>query len=256
VGRPLEEAQRLAEQAGLVFVTERRAFDSDVPVGSIISQRPAPRAEAEEGDTLSVVVSQGPEMAAVPDVSNLAVDVARRHIDQKGFRTLVRQEYHDRIPEGRVIDQSPPAGTDLEVGEPVRITVSLGKEPVKVPSVEGTTESEAGAILLGARLQVSVIEEFSATVPLGVVIRQNPAEGTTVEQDSTVTVVVSKGPRQFPMPDVVGQATGAAQAQLEGIGLVVRVVQVPNSDGDQVVSQRPNQGTTVQQGQQVTIYAA
>jgi eukaryotic-like serine/threonine-protein kinase len=256
VGRPLEEAQRLAERAGLVFVTERRAFDSDVPVGSIISQRPPPRGEAEDGDTLAVVVSQGPEMAAVPDVSGLTIDAARRRLEEADFKTLVRQEYHERIPEGRVIDQSPPAGTDLEVGEPVRITVSLGKEPVDVPLVEGNTESEAGAILLGAQLQVSVTEEFSATVPLGVVIRQDPAEGTTVDQDSTVTIVVSKGPRQFPMPNVVGKATTTARAELEAAGLVVRTVQVPNSDGEQVVSQKPNQGTIVQQGQQVTIYVA
>jgi serine/threonine protein kinase len=256
VGRPVEAAQRLAVGAGLDFAIDRRAFSSEVPAGSIISQRPPPRSDAEKGDTLSVVVSRGPELAAVPDVSDLAVDAARRRIDQAGFQTQVRQEYHDRIPEGRVIDQSPPAGTDLEVGEPVRITVSLGKEPVDVPAVEGKTESEAGAILLGAELQVSVTEEFSATVPRGVVIRQQPAEGTTVEQESTVTIVVSKGPRQFPMPNVVGQVTDTARAQLEGVGLVVRVVEVPNSDGNQVVSQKPDQGTIVQQGQQVTIYVA
>jgi eukaryotic-like serine/threonine-protein kinase len=256
VGRPVEEAQRLAVGAEMDFDIDRRAFSSDVPAGSIISQRPVPRSEAEEGDTLTVVVSRGPELAPVPDVSDQAVDVARQRLRKDGFETLVRQEYHERIPEGRVIDQTPPAGTDLEVGEPVRITVSLGKEPVDVPSVEGKSESEAGAILLGAELQVSVTEEFSATVPLGVVIRQEPAEGTTVDQDSTVTIVVSKGPRQFPMPNVVGQSTGAARAQLEDAGLVARVVEVPNSDGDQIVSQKPDQGTIVQQGQQVTIYAA
>jgi beta-lactam-binding protein with PASTA domain len=58
------------------------------------------------------------------------------------------------------------------------------------------------------------------------------------------------------MPNVVGSDAGSAQSQLQGLGLQVRVVTVPNSPGQQVVSQQPDAGTTVQQGQQVTIYVA
>jgi serine/threonine-protein kinase len=101
-----------------------------------------------------------------------------------------------------------------------------------------------------------VIEEFSTEVPRDQVISQQPPAEATVREGGTVTIVVSKGPRRFPMPNVVGADTASAQAQLQGVGLEVRVVTVPNSPGQQVVSQQPDAGTTVEQGQQVTIYVA
>jgi serine/threonine-protein kinase len=86
------------------------------------------------------------------------------------------------------------------------------------------------------------------------VIRQQPAAARTVPQDSTVTIVVSKGPQQFPMPDVVGLGRADAEAQLQGVGLQVRVVDLPGSTGDQVVGQQPKPGDIVEAGQEVTIY--
>jgi eukaryotic-like serine/threonine-protein kinase len=152
-----------------------------------------------------------------------------------------------------VIEQNPATG-QLEVHEPVDLTVSRGKEPVDVPNVVGLSEGEAGSLLTGADLQVSVTEEFSGTVPEGDVISQSPDGDEVVPVGSTVTIVVSKGPRKFPMPDVVGKSEAEGIAQLEGLDLVVDVVEVPNGPRDKVVGQQPDQGTTVKQGQTVTIY--
>jgi serine/threonine-protein kinase len=77
-----------------------------------------------------------------------------------------------------------------------------------------------------------------------------------VPAGSTVTIVVSKGPKQFPMPNVVGKSRAEATAQLESLDLQVVVVQVPGSIGDQVVSTKPSKGRTVEQGDQVKIFVA
>ncbi|MGH2554205.1 MAG: PASTA domain-containing protein, partial [Actinomycetota bacterium] len=45
-----------------------------------------------------------------------------------------------------------------------------------------------------------------------------------------------------------------AVARLEGLGLIVNIVEIPGTHGNQVVYQDPDPGVTVEQGQQVTIY--
>jgi serine/threonine-protein kinase len=256
LGDTLRTAQTEAAEAGFELEVAGEEYSSTVDVNRIVSQSLDPGAEAEEGDALSVILSLGPQLAPVPNVTGNEREAAEAALAEAGFEVRVERTYHDTVPAGQVIEQSPDAGTNLEVGRPVRITVSRGRTPVAVPNVVGLAESEATAILQGASLEVRVVEEFSTSVELDRVISQQPPAEDTVREGGTVTIVVSKGPRRFPMPNVVGAETGAAQSQLQALGLQVRVVTVPNSAGQQVVSQEPDAGATVEQGQQVTIYVA
>ena len=86
-------------------------------------------------------------------------------------------------------------------------------------------------------------------------IRQNPFSGTALK-GSTVVIVVSKGPRSFPLPNVEGANRGAAEQQLGSLGLDVHVVVIPSSSGKTVVGQNPAPGTTMHRGDSVTIYVA
>jgi eukaryotic-like serine/threonine-protein kinase len=255
-GDRLAAAQREAQRAGLDLVVARETFSSEVPAGRVISQNLEPGSQAEQGDRLTVVLSQGPELVPVPSVEGVALEEARRRLQRTRFDVSVRREYHDSIPEGRVISQSPQAGSPLEVGEPVALVVSQGEEPVEVPRVVGLSEDDAASSLRAAGLGVRLTEEFSATVPPGRVIGQSPQAFQTVPADSVVTIVVSKGPREFPMPNVTGKSEAEATAQLRSLGLRVQTVQVPGSTGNRVVGQEPEPDTTVKQGQTVKIYLA
>jgi eukaryotic-like serine/threonine-protein kinase len=254
-GDRLAAAQREAERAGLELVVTREAFSSDVPAGRVIQQGLDPGSEAEQGDRLSVVLSRGPELVPVPSVEGLVLAEARDRIRETRLEARVRLQFHESVPDGRVISQSPPPDAPLEVGQRVELVVSRGPEPVTVPRVVELSEDEAASRLRSEDLTVRVTQDFSASVPKGDVISQSPAPFARVAPDSTVTIVVSQGPREFPMPDVRGQNRAQAEARLEGLGLDVRVVEVPNSPGDQVVGQRPDPGAIVRQGQTVTIYA-
>jgi eukaryotic-like serine/threonine-protein kinase len=256
VGDTLRTAQREADARGLEVAVSSEEFHSDVPPNRIISQSLAPGSETEEGTAIRVMISLGPQLEPVPEVTDLTEDAAVRALREAGFDPRILREYHETVPEGRVLEQNPDPGNELEVGKQVRITVSRGKAPVQVPGVTGLAQAEASSILTGAGLGVQVREDFSGEVAVGDVISQTPAGGQTVPAETTVTIVVSKGPRRFEMPDVVEMPTAETRSQLEGLGLVVRVVTVPNSSGAQVVSQDPDPGTTVQQGQQVTLYVA
>ena len=103
--------------------------------------------------------------------------------------------------------------------------MSKGPEPVPVPNVAGLTQSVAATVLAAADLTVgTVTEQYSATVPSGVVISQTPATETGALPGSSVALVVSKGPQPVTVPNVVGQTQASASAALTGAGLAVGTV--------------------------------
>ncbi|HEX2031200.1 MAG TPA: Stk1 family PASTA domain-containing Ser/Thr kinase [Actinomycetota bacterium] len=254
-GLRLAAAQRIAEQSRLELQVVRDEYSSTVAANRIIRQLLDPGSELEEGSSLRVVVSLGPEFVPVPEVTGMELAAARKTIRDARLEVGgIQRTYHDTVPAGHVIEQNPQQGTQLEVGEPVGLTISRGEEPVVVPGVVGLSEDEAASLIQGAGLGVAVVEQFSATVPRGDVVGQEPAADAEVRRGTTVTIVVSKGPRRFPMPNVVGMSKSSATAQLEGLGLTVRAVSLPGSSGSTVVGQRPAPDRTVEQGQEVTIY--
>jgi hypothetical protein len=86
----------------------------------------------------------------------------------------------------------------VNFGSAVNLTISRGPEhpqTVAVPDVVGMSQSQAESAITSAGLTVGAITQSpSETVPQGQVISQNPAEGTSVEKGTAVSLVVSSGP--------------------------------------------------------------
>jgi len=253
-GLTVEQAQARAEEAGLDLVVDGRAFSSEVEASFILSQDPAPGEVVERGTEVRVVLSRGPELVAIPDVTGETLQRARTELRGAGLVPDVQRVFHPEAPEGRVIEQNPLADREIEVGTQVVLTVSRGPQPIPVPDVVGRGASDAEAALAGEGLEVATTEEFSDRVPRGQVIRQSPAANARVLPGTTVQLVISRGPRSFPMPSVIGMSRDDAIAELRALGLQVNAVRVPGSSGDRVVGQRPRADTTVQAGRGVTIY--
>jgi serine/threonine-protein kinase len=125
---------------------------------------------------------------------------------------------------------------------------------VQIPNLAGQPAGVAQSTLESLGFTVGQRQEFSVEIPSGNVIQTDPGEGASVDKGSKVTLIVSKGPRTFAMPNVVGMATEAAKAKLESLGLEVNVGTIQNTSGGQVLFQDPAEGVTVQQGQRVWIY--
>lgn len=101
---------------------------------------------------------------------------------------------------------------------------SGGSSPaqVAVPNVVGLTSDAAGTAIARANLGLgSVTAASSATVASGSIISQTPAAGTMVAPNSLVSVVVSSGPAQVLVPNVVGMTQAAATTSISSVGLVV-----------------------------------
>ena len=137
--------------------------------------------------------------------------------------------------------------------QPIRDRLE-GNATVAVPYVVGIQQSLAVNDIEEAGLVPQVRPVSSSDVEEGVVISQEPTEGTRVDKETVVRIDVSSGKPEVTIPSVVGQSVADAVAEITRANLTAQVVEV-NSDRDvgTVTAQSPSAGTVVVEGTSVRI---
>ncbi|MFF8291593.1 Stk1 family PASTA domain-containing Ser/Thr kinase [Streptomyces sp. NPDC016309] len=245
VGKPFAEAERTVEAAGLKIA--RSGTDAcGQPKGSVCSQSPE-TGRLNEGDTVSVVVSEGAAKIEVPDVTEKSEESARKALEDKGFDVKVDYKESDKDP-GEVIEQSPTGGSQAEKGSKVTITVSKQAEQ-DVPPVVGQPFDNAKSQLETLGFTVKR-EDVDSDQPANTVVKQSPDGNSKAPKGSEVTLQVSKGPQQpqqVPVPEVRLQQLGQVKQTLAASGFTnVQVAQgCPADDAAIVANSDPQPGTPV-----------
>ena len=257
VGLTVGEAQRRLEDAGLTTRVAEGEYSKTEVEGVVLKVRPAEGATLEEGDRVLLVPSLGPPPVDVPDLIGKTIPGVKQLLREADLRLgKVSHAYSDTIASDTVIRQSVRFGEQAPFGSEIAVVVSDGPKPVRVPNVVGKAQEQATSVLTNAGFLLDVNEDYSRDVDRGRVISQDPPEGE-LQPGETVSIVVSLGPPEFPMPDVVGMSKTAAIAALQQLGLHVDVALVPgHEDGTTVVYQEPAVGTTVHAGDTVSIFVA
>ena len=148
-------------------------------------------------DTGASSDSQGQAtVGAVPDVVGKTKAEATATLENEGFVVLVSSSNSSTVEKNTVISQSPEAGSSADRGSTVTINVSLGSETVavSVPNVIGMPHEDAMATLVDLGLDVSfTTDEYSDTVPIGMICYQSYSAGLTVNTGTTIELRTSKG---------------------------------------------------------------
>jgi eukaryotic-like serine/threonine-protein kinase len=194
-----------------------------------------------------------PEQVLVPTVIGQSETDARAALEAAGFQVVVDRVTRDS-PKGEVFEQDPPAGSKVDEGSTVTLSVSLGLGTVVVPPVAGKPEKQAQERLEDAGFRVRVDQRPSNTVRAGLAIGTEPPSGTEAERGSRVTLVVSSGPRLVPVPSIVGLQQDLAESTLRGQGLIPDIEPRDSDEPEgQVIAQDPAAGTTVKKHTSVTV---
>jgi beta-lactam-binding protein with PASTA domain/tRNA A-37 threonylcarbamoyl transferase component Bud32 len=122
-----------------------------------------------------------------------------------------------------------------------------GSDLVTVPELEGSEAQSAFLTLQDLNLKVSEVDETSDQMAAGFVIRTDPPANTEVETGTFVTVVVSLGPEQFGVPNLIGENVEVARTRIEDQGFTVGLIEyslTEDVDEDIVIRQTPTGGTT------------
>ncbi|PKQ21175.1 MAG: serine/threonine protein kinase [Actinobacteria bacterium HGW-Actinobacteria-6] len=255
LGMTEQEATSLITSQGLTVGEVTTANSDEYELGLIISQDPAAGGRVDKGTAINLVISAGVEQVVVPTTADMTEADAITTLEAAGLTIALplQREYSTDVAEGLVISTEPVADAEVPKGTKVTIVISKGTELAKVPDVVGKKQAEAEAAITAAGFKVKVKEDFNDTIALGVVIRQSPDSGVSVDAGSTITITVSKGPNSVIVPDVTDMMEVDARAELEGLGLKVDVVYVISPDVGIVLNQNPLPTTKVTKKTVITL---
>ncbi|HEU5152760.1 MAG TPA: PASTA domain-containing protein [Iamia sp.] len=249
-----EEAavQSLRAQGWEVDV-ERVREDGTEP-DQVLRTRPGQGTQLAEGDPITLVVSDGPTLVDRPAIARgMPRQEAEDALAAVDLVAEVTPRFDEEVPADQVIEVAGDPADRLPKGTVVELVVSQGPEPRLLPDdLAGRSRDDVVAVLEGMGLVPDVQEEFSDDVEAGLVISTSPGGGAEAARDSTVEVVVSRGPDLVTVPDVSVVGTLAeAVALLEERGLVAGDVTGPAAGAP--ASTSPGAGERIRRGSEVDI---
>lgn len=208
-------------------------------------------------DTSSDTSTAG-ERVTVPDLSNNTQDEAKAALKKLRLGVNVQTGTSDDVPEGQVYDQSPAAGTKVDVHTQVTIYISSGKETFSLDDVTGMQYQQAQAQLENDGLVVSLEFDYSDSVGSDKVISTSPKAGSQVAKGDTVTITASKGKetKTTIVPYLLGQNIDDAIQMIKDAGLTYNGKSSDYSDSyseNQVMNQSISAGKTVDEGTTISL---
>ena len=250
-GMDEQAAKELLGSKGLSYTL---AYEyGTAPVGSVLSQDIAADQSVYRGDVVKIVICSGEELFPVPDVSGMTAKEAGRAVTAQGFTLKTNEAYSEDVPKGQVISQVPAADSSQVKDSVVLLTVSKGREPIKIPDTAGAPKSAAISTLSAAGFLTEIVTEYDEEIPAQTVITQSPEKGTGYRGD-TINLVISKGPQPRKVPNTAGQTQAEAEEAVAALDLVpeVKTAYDENAAAGTVLSQSPASGT-VPKGGTVTL---
>jgi eukaryotic-like serine/threonine-protein kinase len=184
VGRPLPKARAAIADAGLEVRGVRHRFHDEVGAGTVIAVRPG-KAVLPQGASVTLIVSDGPRPVPVPNVAGMAESKAVDSLATAGFEVVIEETFSGQVPKGRAIATDPGTGTELQPGQTVVLTVSLGPEYFPSPDFTGMNVEEAQAAAERAGLELTALPVPGSSG--GNIVSQLPPPGTRVRYGSTIT---------------------------------------------------------------------
>ncbi|MGW7437722.1 Stk1 family PASTA domain-containing Ser/Thr kinase [Streptomyces sp. NPDC054849] len=254
LGKSEAQARSQLSEAGLGVKGVERKFSESFDRGTVMNTDPAGGRRIRGNGAVTLTISRGPEVVAVPNLKGRPLEEAKAELTKAGLAPgIVTQAFSQEVAQGSVISTNPAGGERRAPDTAVSLVVSKGR-PVPVPNVTGLLADQAKSTLEGLGFKVlTAPEQVNAPSAAGTVANQSIGAGTQAAAGDTVTLTVSKGPRQLPVPNVTGQDVDAARKILEAAGFKVKVDRPLISFSNTVESQSVLAGLNAPEGSTITI---
>lgn len=196
-GQDIREANEALAALGLRLRIEETRHTGGTPERIVISQNPRPGRMVRKDREVLAVVSLGPELIQVPDLTGRSLREAR--VLLSGHRlTLGKVTYTEQAPDKPevVVAQKPQAGQGVRRGTVVDVQINKGAgvATVAVPDLVGQRLSQVGARLEKADLSLGgVVWSVHPEAPRGRILSQAPPGGSEVTAGSAVEFEISAG---------------------------------------------------------------
>ncbi|EEJ75301.1 kinase domain protein [Lactobacillus acidophilus ATCC 4796] len=198
-----KEAENRLKAAGLQVGRIIRRQSYDVKKGYVIATRPTAGNSVNKGNSVNLIVSSGSSMVKVPDVVGDRYDEAAEKLENMGFDVIREDQYSNKVPPNDIISQSIAADVEVKPTQTsITLVVSKGKSArpknntVTLKDLRNYSLKSAQDYAKENNLTLQINQEYSDDVEKGLVISMDPGPDTKVDKGSTVTIKVSKGPKE------------------------------------------------------------
>ena len=238
VGMNETDAKVSLDEGGWVLSVVRQRQSGTVS-GEVLAQSPIEGNPWARGEVVTLVVSEGPPLVAMPDVVGVDRRDAIAAVRNIGLLVADTSEVFDEVVEKDLVMATSLASGEAIVGDipegtEVTLLISKGPERRTTPNLIGVGLEEATTKL--AALDVGIVqvgEDFSLDVPEGGIISSQPLPNALVEKGGQVEVIVSQGLPFVTVPETRGRSVQRATDLLQAVGLQVVGVQGAPSIRDQ-----------------------
>jgi hypothetical protein len=125
VGMEQETARQTLARLGLGMLVAGEEYHPTIPTLSIVSQLVPAGQPIKRGETVGVIISQGPRLVTVPQAVGTPISMIEPMLTEMGL-VVMRQETWSLEPQGVVLTQQPAAGAIVTEGSTIVLTVSSG----------------------------------------------------------------------------------------------------------------------------------
>ena len=209
---------------GLTPGTSTTVLSNSVAKGLVIKTIPANGSRIARGGKVSLVVSAGPHMIGMPQVTGLTLTAAQAAIKHAGLVPgKVKTVTSATIAAGIVISTDPAAGTSWPQPKPVSIVLSAGPP---LPSFIGQDKSVAEQWAAANGVKLNEVPAAHSDQPVNMVVKQSAPPGSAFTNGEVITITISPGPPMVNVPNVDGLRIPKAVSILRAAGFVVTIDQV------------------------------
>ena len=158
----------------------------------------------------------------VPNVVGQTFEAASAQLQKVGFKTAKGEErFTAGTASGQVLGQNPLPDAVMPAGTKIVLDVSQGQRTTTVPQIVGLSRQAAELALQNSGLDAGDVTQRESPSPRGQVLASSPNGGEKTPLPSEVSFVVSGGPSQLAIPDVIGQTYASAAQLLMQVGFRV-----------------------------------
>jgi len=213
-------AQADLRDVGLTPGATRTVLDNNVAKGLVVRTIPSNGSRIARGGQVSLIVSAGPHMIRMPQVTGLKLTDAQAAIKHAGLVPgKVKMVTSTTIAAGIVISTGPSAGASWPQPKPVAIVLSAGPP---VPDFVGQQKAVAEQWAAANGVKLNEVTKASDQ-PTDTVIKQSVRPGSAFTAGQVISVTFSTGPPMVGVPNVDGQRVPKAVSILRRLGFVVQI---------------------------------
>jgi serine/threonine-protein kinase len=217
-------AQADLRDAGLTPGSTTTVLDNGVAKGLVIRTTPANGSRIARGGRVDLVVSAGPHMISMPQVTGQTLTDAQAAIKHAGLVPgKVKTVTSPTIAAGIVISTDPTAGTSWPQPKPVSIVLSAGPP---LPNFVGQDKAVAEQWAAANGVKLNEVPAAHSDQPVNIVVKQSAPPGSAFTNGEVITIQFSPGPPMVNIPNVAGLRVPKAVEILRHAGFVVEINEV------------------------------